>query len=91
MLFREIENLYKEEIDQLKEYYEEKEKNQSKKFTYKEEMLQEKCKELETEIEKIKESYHRERVYELAEEIESPFVIDSIDTIVVGVIPDDSC
>ena len=39
--------MYKEEIEQLKEFYEEKQKNQSKKFNYKEERLQEKCKELE--------------------------------------------
>ena len=56
-------------MEQLKDYYEEKQKNQSKKFTYKEERLQEKCKQLEQEIEKIRQAYHRERIYELTEDL----------------------
>ena len=37
-------------MEQLKEYYEEKEKSQMKKFTIKEKRLEERCRDLEQEI-----------------------------------------
>lgn len=50
--------MYKEEIDQLKQYYKEREKSNDIKYKEKELTLHEKCRELEDEIDKVKKSYN---------------------------------